>query len=84
MWRPPSAPVAQLDRVPDYESGGRRFESFRVRQHKGPSRTGWAFMFVDHGLFELSDSKQQSCVEGQSEATANPSGFEFRSRSEDG
>ena len=26
------APVAQLDRVPDYESGGRRFESFRARQ----------------------------------------------------
>ena len=27
-----AVPVAQLDRVPDYESGGRRFESFRVRQ----------------------------------------------------
>jgi hypothetical protein len=27
------APVAQLDRAPDYESGGRRFESFRAR-HK--------------------------------------------------
>ena len=26
-----AAPVAQLDRAPDYESGGRRFESFRVR-----------------------------------------------------
>ena len=26
------APVAQLDRVPDYESVGRRFESCRVRQ----------------------------------------------------
>ena len=26
-----SAPVAQLDRVPDYESVGRRFESCRVR-----------------------------------------------------
>ena len=25
------APVAQLDRAPDYESGGQRFESFRVR-----------------------------------------------------
>ena len=32
MWRPPSAPVAQLDRAPDYESGGQRFESFRARQ----------------------------------------------------
>ena len=26
-----SAPVAQLDRVPDYESGGRTFESCRAR-----------------------------------------------------
>ncbi len=26
-----TAPVAQLDRAPDYESGGRRFESFRAR-----------------------------------------------------
>ena len=26
------APVAQLDRAPDYESGGQRFESFRARQ----------------------------------------------------
>jgi hypothetical protein len=26
-----SAPVAQLDRVLDYESSGRRFESFRAR-----------------------------------------------------
>src|ERR1019366_868574 len=29
---PPDAPVAQLDRAPDYESGGWRFESFRARQ----------------------------------------------------
>ena len=27
------APVAQLDRVPGYELGGRRFESFRARQN---------------------------------------------------
>jgi hypothetical protein len=25
------APVAQLDRAPDYESGGREFESLRAR-----------------------------------------------------
>ena len=31
------APVAQLDRVPDYESGGRRFESSRARQIPNPS-----------------------------------------------
>ena len=29
----PNAPVAQLDRVPDYESGGRTFESCRVHHH---------------------------------------------------
>ena len=29
---PDTAPVAQLDRVPGYEPGGRRFESFRARQ----------------------------------------------------
>ena len=27
-----TAPVAQLDRAPDYEFGGWRFESFRARQ----------------------------------------------------
>ena len=29
-----TAPVAQLDRVPDYESGGRGFESSPVRHKK--------------------------------------------------
>ena len=28
----PYAPVAQLDRVPGYELGGREFESLRARQ----------------------------------------------------
>src|SRR6185436_12915853 len=32
-YLPKRAPVAQLDRVPDYESGGRMFESCRVH-HK--------------------------------------------------
>ncbi len=27
------APVAQLDRAPDYESGGQEFESLRVRHY---------------------------------------------------
>ena len=31
IWRN-GAPVAQLDRVLDYESSGRRFDSFRARQ----------------------------------------------------
>ena len=29
----PHAPVAQLDRVPGYEPGGREFESLRARQY---------------------------------------------------
>src|SRR5262249_8141985 len=29
---PSRAPVAQLDRAPDYESGGQEFESLRARQ----------------------------------------------------
>jgi hypothetical protein len=27
------APVAQLDRAPDFESGGRRFNSFRAHHY---------------------------------------------------
>src|SRR5271168_212988 len=30
--KPTYAPVAQLDRAPDYESGGQEFESLRARQ----------------------------------------------------
>ena len=32
------APVAQLDRAPDYESGGQRFESFRARHFSRGNR----------------------------------------------
>ena len=46
MCRPSRAPVAQLDRVPDYESGGRTFESCQARHtNKGPRNSG-AFLFV--------------------------------------
>ncbi len=31
-----NAPVAQLDRAPDFESGGRRFESVRARHSRPP------------------------------------------------
>ena len=37
------APVAQLDRAPDYESGGRTFESFRERQKKPEGESFLAF-----------------------------------------
>ena len=35
---PVSGPVAQLDRAPDYESGGQRFESVRARHSPAKSR----------------------------------------------
>ena len=35
-----SAPVAQLDRVPGYEPGGREFESLRARQMKTTTLKG--------------------------------------------
>ena len=38
--REPCAPVAQLDRAPDYEFGGQEFESLRARQHL--TRIDWA------------------------------------------
>ena len=42
----PFAPVAQLDRVPDYESGGRTFESYRARHiQKEPHPTDGAFLY---------------------------------------
>ena len=41
-----SAPVAQLDRVPGYEPGGREFESLRARHFFRPSIYGWPFEFI--------------------------------------
>jgi hypothetical protein len=44
---PPYAPVAQLDRVPGYEPGGREFESLRAHHiNKKPllKRRGFLFM----------------------------------------
>ena len=40
------APVAQLDRVPGYEPGGREFESLRARHFKGPSTCRRSFFLV--------------------------------------
>ena len=41
------APVAQLDRVPGYEPGGRRFESFRARHIKGARQLLGLFVCVE-------------------------------------
>ena len=47
-----NAPVAQLDRVPGYELGGRRFESFRARQINKPPKVVFLFVCFNSG-FEL-------------------------------
>ena len=39
-------PVAQLDRVFDYESKGRGFESLRARQRKPPENKGFQGVFL--------------------------------------
>lgn len=39
------APVAQLDRVSDYESEGREFESLPARQNKQDTQVGILFLF---------------------------------------
>src|SRR6056297_3459643 len=48
------APVAQLDRVPGYEPGGRRFASFRARQIQKP-RFARGFLFEASGRVRTSD-----------------------------
>ena len=40
------APVAQLDRVPGYEPGGRRFESFLAHHTIKKAHFKWAFLIV--------------------------------------
>ena len=49
---PGLAPVAQLDRVPGYEPGGRRFESFRARHaaQKGSPPGGPFFVAITRGV----------------------------------
>ncbi len=56
------APVAQLDRVPGYELGGRTFESCRVRHIQMPASMKRAFFmdgfYSETGLVRF--TKQQS------------------------
>jgi hypothetical protein len=63
------APVAQLDRAPDYESGGRTFESFRARHLSTlsviPRR--W-FLLVAPAVFVCSRkscSSREACIPSQ-------------------
>ena len=61
MYNPLSfqAPVAQLDRVPGYEPGGREFESLRAHQMRKPPN-GWFFCLMYSAGFE---PVRQNCRE---------------------
>ncbi len=53
-----NAPVAQLDRVPGYEPGGREFESLRARQLK--ITTLWVVFFCFYVLFSMLQTKSKT------------------------
>ena len=56
------APVAQLDRVSDYESEGRGFESLPAHQKSVTKRMSQAFFFVvSHKISEV-DDRFSKCV----------------------
>jgi hypothetical protein len=57
------APVAQLDRVPGYELGGRRFESFRARHIRAAASFGKPLPFPGSA----------SCIDGRARAMARSS-----------
>ena len=52
-----AAPVAQLDRAPDYGSGGWEFESLRARQHLRHLSTGWKSRWWCYAAKESTTSK---------------------------
>ena len=49
------APVAQLDRVPGYEPGGRRFESFLARQIEKGCRNAALFIWSRKSRYSLQE-----------------------------
>ncbi len=51
------APVAQLDRVFDYESKGREFESSRARANNSAIVIGWRYRFGYDRLNSAKDSR---------------------------
>ncbi len=75
-----SAPVAQLDRAPDYESGGQRFESFRVRQQGPlPRQRRRALLVLPRKIRTRSESEAATPPETTSEhgQRGNPFGCAF-------
>src|SRR6476659_5726790 len=67
-----SAPVAQLDRAPGYELGGRRFESFRARQTKKPANHSPAFLFPDDLRAAWSSTSRSECPGRKPSRSARP------------
>jgi hypothetical protein len=64
-----NAPVAQLDRAPDYESGGQEFESLRARQYP----------FATTALFSLSQAAASTTLDCGSNAEAASANFSSKS-----
>ena len=56
------APVAQLDRVSDYESEGREFESLPAHQKPVTQRMSQAFFFVASHKISKVDDRFSKCV----------------------
>ena len=61
------APVAQLDRVPDYESGGRMFESCRVHHRINDLRRG-----LDSAAFLLRQTCDHLCIDAAVDTLTAP------------
>ena len=57
-----NAPVAQLDRVPDYESGGHKFESCRAHQldEEAISAKSWNGFFISYRTLGASKTRFES------------------------
>ena len=62
-----SAPVAQLDRAPDYESGGQGFESLRARQHLSVanSRISCSIIFSSRCVYGGSNLEAACSISGK-------------------
>ena len=58
----PKAPVAQLDRVPGYELGGRRFESFRARHLQAINQPVKAHCLTGFFMFSVKSCRGKACL----------------------
>src|SRR5476651_1069048 len=69
---PVSAPVAQLDRAPDYESGGREFESLRARHHLATIQRPYFAMPVWGGNGNANNARNVRCCSNSDQNVASP------------